>query len=206
MPDTLLQSTRRRQGCRQGPGLAASRTPGSRASNCRFPADLRAEVQTTPHLPAADEQWLTVETESREAPARAAAPKRTGRLVVVRGKANKPEILLSKARTNIGRPVEVQRDDGPSRLNDLAFPEDNEINRSVLREHAHVLFHKRTGEYRIYNDRWYQGGACGIWIMRDGLSQEVHRTARGARLEPGGEIHLGQALLRFQMDGPLRKA
>ncbi len=174
--------------------------------NCRYPSDLRIEVRTTPHLPAAGEQWLTVETESREEPAPATAPKRTGRLVVVRGTANKQEILLTKARTNIGRPVEVQREDGPSRLNDLAFPADNEINRSVSREHAHVLFHKRTGEYRIYNDRWYKGGAaCGIWIMRDGLSQEVHRTARGARLEPGDEIHLGQALLRFQMDGPLRK-
>ena len=92
--------------------------------------------------------------------------------------------------------------DGPSRRNDLAFTEDNEINRSVSREHAHVLYHKADGEYRLYNDRWYKtagklSGNCGLWIIRDGLSQEVHRNSRGFKLEPGDEIQLGQAIVRF---------
>ncbi len=30
----------------------------------------------------------------------------------------------------------------------------------------------------------------------------MRRTARGARLEHGDEIHLGSAVLRFQLDGP----
>ena len=50
--------------------------------------------------------------------------------------------------------------------------------RTVSREHADIAFHKRSG------DRWYkQGhkgdGGCGLWIIRDGLSQEVHPNARG---------------------------
>src|SRR5579884_136750 len=176
-------------------------------AGCRFPDDLRAEVETTAQLPGAGEQWLAVETESREAPAVAAPAKRTGRLVVQQGTANKPDILLTKLRTNIGRPVDVFREDGPSRRNDVWFPEDTPVNRTVSREHAHILFHKREGEYRIYNDRWYKPGEnCGVWIIRDGLSHEVHRTPRGTRLEPGDEIHLGSAVLRFQLDGPLRKA
>jgi hypothetical protein len=94
----------------------------------------------------------------------------------------------------------VYRSDGPSRRNDLAFTEDSEINRTVSREHAHVLLHKKTGEYRLYNDRFYKGeGGCGLWIIRDGLSQEVHRDARGVRLLPGDEIHLGRAVLRFRL-------
>ncbi|MGA3025018.1 MAG: FHA domain-containing protein [Bryobacteraceae bacterium] len=171
----------------------------------RFPADLHIEVQTTAELPGTDQQWLAVQVESREAPPAPVAAGRTGRLVVVRGQASQPEVLMEKARTNIGRPVEVFKEDGPSRVNDLAFTADSEINRTVSREHAHVLFHKQSGEYRIYNDRYAKGGNCGLWIMRDGLSQEVHRTARGARLEHGDEIHLGSAVLRFQLDGPLRE-
>ena len=76
--------------------------------------------------------------------------------------------------------------------------------RTVSREHAHIAFHKRSGEYRLYNDRWYkQGhkgdGGCGLWIIRDGLSQEVHRNARGTRLQHGDEIHLGRAVVKFQL-------
>ncbi len=123
--------------------------------------------------------------------------------MVVKGKANEKELALGKTRINIGRGLDVYRADGPSRRNDLAFTEDDEFSRSVSREHAHILFHKRTGEYRIYNDRWYKtgkttDGGCGLWIIRDGLSQEVHRTARGTKLQAGDEIHLGRAILKFQ--------
>ena len=29
------------------------------------------------------------------------------------------------------------------------------INRTVSREHAHIVHDKKTGEYRLFNDRWY---------------------------------------------------
>ena len=60
---------------------------------------------------------------------------------------------------------------------------------------------KKTGEYRLFNDRWYQRGNktennCGLWIVRDGMGQEVHRDTRGTRLESGDEIHLGLAVVK----------
>jgi len=30
------------------------------------------------------------------------------------------------------------------------------------------------------------------------MSQEVHRNARGTKLEPGDEIHFGQAIVVFE--------
>ncbi len=172
----------------------------------RFPEDLQVEFRTSPRMPAERETWIQVETEARvpDKTAEASQARRTAKLVVVKGAAGRPEISLNKPRTNIGRTVEVSRVDGPSRRNDLAFTEDNEINRTVSREHAHILFHKTSGEYRLYNDRYYKlaskpKGNCGLWILRDGLSYEVHRDARGAKLQAGDEIQLGQALVRFQL-------
>jgi|HubBroStandDraft_1064217.scaffolds.fasta_scaffold00914_8 hypothetical protein len=171
-------------------------------NECRYPEDLRVDVHVTRELPAPGEQWVWVEVDSQERPA--AAARRTAKLIVVAGQANAAEIGLSKARMNIGRTVDVYRSEGLIRRNDLAFAEDTEINRSVSREHAHIVYDKAAGEYRLFNDRWYrrdQGGTpdCGVRIVRDGMSQEVHRTARGTKLESGDEIHFGKAVARFQI-------
>ena len=177
---------------------------GLNRANYRFPDNLQVEVYTTPQLPGKNEQWLWVEMESRAQPAEITPQsKKPSRLVLIKGSASDKEIVLTKTRTNIGRGLDVYRADGPSRRNDLAFNDDTEISRSVSREHAHIIFHKRTGEYRLYNDRWYKpgnksDGGCGLWIIRDGLSQEVHRNARGTKLQPGDEIHLGRAVLKFK--------
>jgi hypothetical protein len=173
---------------------------------CRFPADLRVEIGT------ADEdegggKWLRVETLAEEVPpALEETPKarRAARLIVEAGSANKSEILLQKVRTNIGRLVDVYTAEGLSRRNDLAFAEDNTINRTVSREHAHILHDKKTGEYRLFNDRWYKRGNkaetnCGLWIVRDGMGQEVHRDTRGTKLLSGDEIHFGKAVVKFQI-------
>ena len=78
------------------------------------------------------------------------------------GEANAGELDITKARTNIGREVDVYRDTaqnrGLYRRNDLAFVEDSDINRSVSREHAHIRYDRATGEYRLFNDRFYQRG------------------------------------------------
>jgi hypothetical protein len=152
-------------------------------------------------LPKPGEAWLVVETASQE---RAdAAPKPVGKLIVREGEANAVEIRLDKARTYIGRVVDVYRAEGLFRRNDLAFEADTEINRSVSREHAHIRYDRAAGEYRLFNDRWYErgaGGDCGAWIVRDGMSREVHRTARGTRLEPGDEIRFGRAVVMFEME------
>jgi hypothetical protein len=170
---------------------------------CRFPEDLRVEIRAT----SEEGKWLRVETLAEDiAPPLEAVPsaKRAARLVVSAGTANKTEIPLQKARTNIGRLGDVYKSEGLSRRNDLAFAEDNPINRTVSREHAHIVHDKKTGEYRLFNDRWYKRGNkaennCGLWIVRDGMGQEVHRDTRGTRLLPGDEIHLGKAVVKFQI-------
>ena len=170
-------------------------------SDYRFPNDLKVEIETTPELPGPKGKWLWVEAETL---ARDDGPpaRRAAKLVVVKGSASARELPLSKARVNIGRGGDVFRTDGPSRRNDLAFDEDNAVSRTVSREHAHILYVKAAGEYRLFNDRWYTPGSktsgnCGLWVIRDGLSQEVHRTAKGFRLQSGDEIHLGRAVLKF---------
>jgi len=176
---------------------------GLSKEGCRFPEDLRVEIRAV----EGNGKWLHVEMLAEEiAPLPEEPPRarRTARLVVSAGTANKSEIPLQKARTNIGRLGDVYKSEGLSRRNDLAFAEDNPINRTVSREHAHISHDKKTGEYRLFNDRWYTRGNkaennCGLWIVRDGMGQEVHRDTRGTRLLPGDEIHLGKAVVKFQI-------
>jgi hypothetical protein len=168
-----------------------------RADACRFPENLRIEVTVATGLPQRDEPWLTVDVMSQNASGAAPPP---ARLEVRSGSANVTELRLTKPRTHIGREINVYRNQGLHRRNDLAFVEDTEINRSVSREHAHVRHDRSTGEYRLFNDRWYAHGTeCGIWIVRDGISREVHRDSRGTRLEPGDEIHFGRAVVIFEL-------
>jgi hypothetical protein len=169
-------------------------------SNYRFPSDLHVEITASSVLPLERESWIVVETMQRKPDAQASGlPGRSARLIVVEGAANVPELSIDKARVNIGRTVEVFHAAGPSRRNDLAFTENNERNATVSREHAHIMRSSKTGECRIFNDRNYKGEAnCGIWIIRDGLSQPVHRSARGAILQSGDEIHLGRTVIRFE--------
>jgi len=170
---------------------------------CRFPEDLRVEIRAT----SEEGKWLRVETLAEDIalpPDEAPRARKAARLVVAARTANKAEIPLQKARTNIGRLGDVYKSEGLSRRNDLAFAEDNPINRTVSREHAHIVHDKKTGEYRLFNDRWYKRGNkaknnCGLWIVRDGMGQEVHRDTRGTRLLPGDEIHLGKAVVKFQI-------
>lgn len=170
-----------------------------REAGTRYPDNLRVEVQPVVGLPLPGVSWLSVEVASQDPAARAA-----GRLVVREGTANVVEIRLDKPRTNIGRVVDSYRSAGIFRRNDLAFVPETEINATVSREHAHITFDKATGEHRLFNDRWYQRGGrqgeCGVWIVRDGMSREVHRDSRGAKLEPGDEIHLGRAVVTFERD------
>lgn len=170
-------------------------------SNFRFPADLTVEISTTSTLPEAGQDWLSVATEIADrANADAIQPKTLpARLLLLAGTANVTELLLDKARINIGRTADVHSAMGPSRRNDLFFSEEDEIGRAVSREHAHILHSPATDEYRIFNDRVYKGSAnCGLWIVRGGLSQPVHRNTRGTALQPGDEIHLGLAIILFQ--------
>jgi FHA domain len=172
-----------------------------RDSGCRFPDNLRVDVEPVAGLPKPGEDWLRVEAASQERADAAAKP--IGKLIVREGDATAQEIRLDKARINIGRVVDVYRSEGLFRRNDLAFEADTEINSSVSREHAHIQYDRAAGEYRLFNDRWYQrglNGDCATWIVRDGMSQEVHRTSRGTKLESGDEIRFGKAVVMFEWD------
>ncbi len=167
----------------------------------RFPEDLHVEVETSTALPGPGEPWVWVESAMREKVAEPVA-ERGAKLIVAVGAANVAEVLMGKARLNIGRGEDVYRTDGPSRRNDIAFLEEGDVNRTVSREHAHVLFAKQSGECLLFNDRVYTPGAktngnCGLWVIRDGLSLEVHRGSKGFPLMPGDDIHLGRAVIRF---------
>jgi hypothetical protein len=182
--------------------LAGELRTSLKRSGYRFPDDLRVDILTSPRLPAEKENWLAVETALEERKSEhPTGHLQPAKLSVLAGTANEKRLVLSKVRTNIGRTAEVYREEGPSRRNDLAFSEDNEINRTVSREHAHIAYSQKSGEYRIFNDRWYKGQAnCGLWIVRDGMSRPVHRSTRGTLLERGDEIHLGNAVLRFDTE------
>jgi hypothetical protein len=170
-------------------------------SNFRFPDNLRIDFHTSPDLPLRGQDWLTVSTTLEKKNAKSmASESQTGKLTILTGAANAGEVTLKEGRTNIGRTAEVFRSAGPSRRNDLAFVDETEINGTVSREHAHILFSRKDGKYRLFNDRVYKAEAnCGLWITRNGLSHPVHRSLRGAVLEDGDEIHLGSALIRFSL-------
>ncbi len=178
---------------------------GLARSNYRFPDDLFVEISTTPQLPAANQQWLTVDCliTERVAPQSITPIHPPAHLKVEVGTAKPDEVKLGVvARVNIGRGSEVYRDDGGlARRNDVAFSEQDEIGRSVSREHAHILFSAQSGEYRVVNDRIYKGEAnCGTYIIRDGFAIAIHRNARGTVLMPNDQIQLGHAVLRFTVD------
>lgn len=170
-----------------------------------YPDGLKIEMEVTSDPPQRGESWLFLSTAFEQptpviAAEETADPNAPGQLIVLQGAAAPEQISLERWQTNIGRSVDVYRTQGLSRRNHLAFAEDDEISLTVSREHAHVIHDAASGEYRLFNDRFYQrekGESCNLWIIRGGVSQEVHRNGRGVRLLDGDEIHLGRAVVRF---------
>jgi len=177
---------------------------GLARSNYRFPEDLYVEITTTAKLPEANQEWLIVDTlvTERQAAQSVVAIHPPAHVSVEAGAAKPTELTIKSARINIGRTVEVYREgSGLARRNDVAFSEEDEVSRSVSREHAHILHSHETGECRLVNDRIYKGEAnCGTYIIRDGFAIAVHRNVRGTVLVSGDQIQLGKALLRFKVD------
>ena len=175
-------------------------------TDCRVPGNLRVEVKVEGFAGGHSKQWIRVEMLAQQPQGAAPVRQRArAKLVVRAGMANVTEFALTKTRTNVGRVQDVYKAEGVSRRNDLIFSGDTAINRTVSREHAHILYDKEADEYRLYNDRWYKRGNktennCGIWIIREGMGQEVHRDSRGTKLEAGDEIHFGQAVVEFQVE------
>jgi hypothetical protein len=174
---------------------------GLTRSSYRFPADLAVDVTTSESMPGPGEGWLRVETLLDEPqPEVMSFVPRIALLSVALGKADPFKLKLEKAWVNIGRTRDAIQAGGPTRRNDVAFSEEDAVSRSVSRQHAHLERDPKTGQYRLFNDRIYKGAAnCGLYLVRAGVSQPIHRGAHGALLQPGDEIHLAQAVLRFEV-------
>jgi hypothetical protein len=127
--------------------------------------------------------------------ARPKAAPANGRLIVVKGKAERAEYPLDKARLNLGRMAEIaDTQQRVLRRNDVVFLEgEDEANATVSRKHAHIRM--EAGVYRICDD----GSEFGTRVFRDGRTIEVPSgDRRGERLRPGDEIYLGRICLRFE--------
>lgn len=159
-----------------------------KASGCNLPRTLTVDVQTS----ESGDQPFDIEYSSERPAPVVLAP---ARVAVVKGKAERPEYVLEKARINLGRLAELtDPDHRVTRRNDVVFEEGvDEANGTVSRRHAHITL--EDGDYRICDD----GSEFGTRIFRDGRSIEVPAgNRRGEKLRPGDEIYLGRACLRFE--------
>ena len=123
-------------------------------------------------------------------------------LRVLEGEA-KPKTLTTEAlRITIGRQVEVVDQTGrPVRRNDVAFVGDDEVSRSVSRAHAHVALDRATGLCRVFDEN----SAHGTQVEREGRRITVPAGRDGLKLRSGDEIHVGRAVLRFEIK-PIKPA
>jgi hypothetical protein len=129
-----------------------------------------------------------------EAP-KAPAASSPARVILVKGKAERAEYVLDKARINIGRLAELtDSEQRVVRRNDIVFEEGgDEANATVSRKHAHIRL--ADGDYRIWDDE----SEFGTRVFRDGRPIEVPKgNRRGEKLRSGDEIYLGRACLRFE--------
>jgi len=125
------------------------------------------------------------------------------RLTVIAGTADRKVLLFDGGRIDIGRRAEVL--DARQRLvrtNHVAFIEEGEeVNRTVSRRHAHIIYNPTVREYRLWDDR----SAHGTALVRGGRMIPVPSGARGTRLQSGDEIVVGQARLRVSLETAAKK-
>jgi hypothetical protein len=127
-------------------------------------------------------------------------------LTVVRGTAERKTYSFAAKRIDLGRCAEVR--DTRNRLlrtNHVAFVEGSgDVNQSVSRRHAHIIYEAASGTYRLRDE----GSAHGTSVVRDGSTVTVSPGSLGVRLRTGDELVLGEARLRIRFDGnrPLRSA
>lgn len=160
-----------------------------KGAGCAIPRGFTVEVHTSEQ----GERAFDIEYGNAAPPA--PAPAAPGKLVTVKGKTERGEYRLDKARTNIGRLAEItDADQRVTRRNDVVFEEGaDEANGTVSRRHAHIRF--ENGEYRLCDD----GSEFGTRVFRDGRSIETPAgNRRGEKLRDGDEIYLGRACLRFE--------
>jgi hypothetical protein len=115
-------------------------------------------------------------------------------LTVLKGSATRKVYSFPAGRLNLGRMEEIVDDEGRvRRRNDVAFLEEGDVNQTVSREQARILYDEATGELRLRAEH----GASSTRLLRDGRSIDVSsRDTRGVRLQNGDEIYFGRACVK----------
>jgi pSer/pThr/pTyr-binding forkhead associated (FHA) protein len=166
-------------------------------AGCPIPAGFAVAVEVVEDAElAAAARPFHIDYASRKGPPKPAAgtARPAIKLTVVRGDAESTEYVIAVERVNIGRLKEVVGErDGLRRRNDIAF---KETETTVSREHAYIRYDADSGKFRVYDS----GSQRGTSIFRAGRRLEVPRgPTRGVQLQPGDEIHLGEARLGFDV-------
>lgn len=141
-----------------------------------------------------------IDSPPAHAHARAHAPAPTPssiELTVINGAADRRRFSFTTDRVDIGRGAEVV--DSRQRLlrrNQIAFGEDgSDVNQTVSRRHAHIVYRESSREYRIYDDN----SSRGTHVIRKGTTIPVPPGTRGVALRSDDEVVLGQARLRVRV-------
>jgi hypothetical protein len=118
-------------------------------------------------------------------------------LTVISGAADRRRFSFTTDRIDIGRGTDViDSRQQLLRRNQVAFVEDgSDINQTVSRRHAHILYRGASREYRVYDDN----SSRGTHIIRKGTTIPVPPGARGVALRSDDELVLGQARLRVRV-------
>jgi hypothetical protein len=126
----------------------------------------------------------------------------TAYIRVLNGEADKETYTINSttAKLNIGREKRVQTSDGFMRENFIAFTgNNNESNRSVSRQHAHIVWDNENGSFVLFPD---EGGVPPMNKIKvreaGGNIFKLQATEIGHHLREGDQIILGEsALLEF---------
>lgn len=115
-------------------------------------------------------------------------------LTVLKGTATRKVYSFPAGRIHVGRMEEIVDEEGRvRRRNDVAFQEDGDVNQTVSREHARILYDEASGELRLRAE----SGASSTRIFREGRSIDVSgRDPRGVKIQSGDEIYFGRASVK----------
>jgi hypothetical protein len=180
---------------------------------CPVPSDLRVDVEVTEQGgPEFEGRRFRIDFHKteRKSPPPPAPPPGTGtvqiqtpsagdgmptlELTVVKGSATRKVYSFPAQRLNVGRLEEIVDSEGRVlRRNDVAFLEEGDVNQTVSREQARILYDDATGELRLRAEH----GASSTRILRGGRSIDVSsRDTRGIKLQSGDEIYFGRACVK----------
>jgi hypothetical protein len=127
----------------------------------------------------------------------AAQKEATAYINVLNGVAEKPryQINSAKGKFNIGRGPAVQTADGFFRKNYIAFSDQDENNRAVSRQHAHIEWDPAAGSFYLYADEGGIPPKNKIKVRTSsGAPVKLMTTQLGHRLEEGDQVILGETV------------